>query len=104
MGEVQQPEPQAETKGTLAEKLPLSSFYNVIDYATIFRSDKWWEAVAVVESYGRRSIAVYLWVKKNDQWKRKHKFQIRNPQEWEKVKEAVDKLMPALSGSKSHTT
>ncbi len=80
------------------EQLPLSSFYKVIDYVTIFRSDKWWEAIVVIESIGRRSIAMYLWQKRNDQWKRKHKFQIRNTQEWNKVKEAIDRLAPRLSG------
>lgn len=84
--------------GVQTEQLPLSSFYKVIDYVTIFRSDKWWEAIVVIESIGRRSIAMYLWQKRNDQWKRKHKFQIRNTQEWNKVKEAIDRLAPRLSG------
>jgi hypothetical protein len=83
------------------EQLPLSSILKVIDHVTIFRSEKWWEAVVIIESYGRRSIAMYLWTKKGDQWKRKHKFQIRNPQEWEKVKGAVDKLAPQLFGQRS---
>jgi hypothetical protein len=42
---------------------------------------------------------MYLWQKKGDQWKRKHKFQIRNLQEWEKLKGAIDKLTPVLAGS-----
>ena len=83
------------------EQLPLSSVYKVIDSVTIFKSEKWWEAVVVAESFGRRSIAVYLLVKKGDAWKRKHKFQLRSAQDWEKVKGAVDKLMPKLSGTTS---
>jgi len=78
------------------EKLPLSEFYKVVDYATIFRSEKWWEAIVVIESFGRRSIAMYLWQKRNDSWKRKHKFQIRNMDEWNKVKVAVEQLAPKL--------
>lgn len=81
-----------------SEPLPLSSVYKVIDSVTIFKNKKWWEAVVVVESFGRRSIAVYLWVKKGDVWKRKHKFQLRSLQDWEKVKGAIDKLIPKLSG------
>ena len=84
---------------TSTEQLPLSSFYKVVDSVNLFRSEKWWEAIVVIESLGRRSIAMYLWQKKEDQWKRKHKFQIRNLQEWEKLKAAVEKLMPALTGS-----
>lgn len=97
-GPVPQPADIAQT-----EQLPLSSFYRVIDYVTIFRSEKWWEAIVVIESFGRRSIAMYLWTKRNDQWKRKHKFQIRNTQEWDKVKEAIDKLAPKLFGETGST-
>ena len=90
-----EPVPQ-ETK---TEPLPLSSFYKVVDHVTIFRSEKWWEAIVVIESLGRRSIAMYLWQKKGDQWKHKHKFRIRTLQEWEKLKGAIDKLTPVLAGS-----
>jgi len=76
----------------LSEKLPISEFYKVVDYVTIFRSEKWWEAVVVVESFGRRSIAMYMWQFRDGKWKRKHKFQVRNLDEWNKVKNAVDKL------------
>jgi hypothetical protein len=43
------------------EKLPISEFYKVIDYVTIFKSGKWWEAIVVYEAAGRRSIGLYLW-------------------------------------------
>jgi len=89
---------ESASQGTQTEQLPLSSFYKIVDYVTIFRSEKWWEAIVVIESLGRRSIAMYLWQKKGDQWRRKHKFQIRNMQEWEKVKGAIEKLAPTLSG------
>lgn len=82
------------------EQLPVSSFYKVVDHVTIFKSQKWWEAIAVIESYGKRSIAMYLWQSRDGKWKRKHKFQIRNSEEWEKVKRVVDKLAPKLFGSK----
>lgn len=81
---------------TETEKLPLSAFYNVIDYATIFKSEKWWEAIVVIESFGKRSIAMYLWQKKNDVWKRKHKFQVRNMDEWNKIKNSIEQLAPKL--------
>jgi len=80
------------------EKLPISDFYKVIDHVTIFKSDKWWEAIAIIESFQRRSIAMYMWQFRDGKWKRKHKFQLRNIDEWSKVKEAVDKLVPKLHG------
>ena len=83
----------------MSEKLPISDFYKVIDYVTIFRSEKWWEAIAVIESFGRRSIAMYLWQFRNGTWKRKHKFQLRNFDEWNKVKNAIDRLAPTVYGA-----
>jgi hypothetical protein len=82
----------------MSEKLPISDFYKVVDFVTIFRSEKWWEAVVMIESYGKRSIAMYMWQFRDGKWKRKHKFQLRNLDEWEKVKNAVDQLATKLSG------
>ncbi len=85
------------------EKLPISDFYKVIDYVTIFKSEKWWEAIVVFESAGRRSIGMYLWHKRNGLWKRKHKFNVRNLDEWTKLKDAIDVLAPKLSSDQRET-
>ena len=79
------------------EKLPISDFYKVVDSVTIFKNQKWWEAIVVFESYGKRSIGMYLWQKKQDIWKRKHKFNVRNMEEWDKLKNAVEQLAPKLA-------
>jgi hypothetical protein len=92
------------------EKLPISDFYKVIDYVTIFKSEKWWEAIVVFESYGKRQIGMYLWQKRKDKqkegeekeqqteykWKRKHKFNVRDLEEWNKLKNAIEQLAPKL--------
>ncbi len=78
------------------EKLPISEFYKVVDSVTIFKNQKWWEAVVIFESYGKRSIGMYLWQKRQDVWKRKHKFNVRNLEEWNKLKNALDQLLPKL--------
>jgi len=79
------------------EKLPISDFYKVVDSVTIFKNQKWWEAIVVFESYGKRSIGMYLWQKREDIWKRKHKFNVRNLEEWNKLKNAVEQLVPKLA-------
>lgn len=79
------------------EKLPISDFYKVIEYVTIFKSAKWWEAIVVYEASGKRSIGFYLWEKRNDMWKRKNKFSVRNLEEWDKLKAAIDQLAPKLA-------
>lgn len=78
------------------EKLPISDFYKVVDSVTIFKNQKWWEAIVIFESYGKRSIGMYLWQKRQDVWKRKHKFNVRNLEEWNKLKNAVEQLAPKL--------
>lgn len=89
-------------QATTEEKLPISPFYKVIEYTTVFKSSKWWEAIVVFEASGRRSIGLYLWQKRKDAetgtevWKRKHKFNVRNMEEWEKIKVAIEKLAPKL--------
>lgn len=79
------------------EKLPISDFYKVVDSVTIFKSQKWWEAIVVFESYGKRQIGMYLWQKKDDVWKRKHKFNVRNLDEWGKIKAAIEQLTLKLT-------
>ena len=78
------------------EKLPISEFYKVIEYVTIFKSEKWWEAIVAFESFGKRSIGLYLWQNRDGAWKRKHKFNIRNLDEWNKLKNAIEQLTPKL--------
>ena len=79
------------------EKLPISDFYKVIDYVTVFKSKKWWEAIVVYEASGKRSIGLYLWENRNDLWKRKNKFSFRTLEEWTTIKNAVDQLAPKLA-------
>ena len=81
----------------IEEKWPISEFYTVVDSVTIFKSQKWWEAIVVFESYGKRSIGLYLWQKKGDAWKRKHKFNVRNLEEWNKLKNAIEQLSAKLA-------
>jgi hypothetical protein len=81
----------------ITEKLPISNIYKVIDYVTIFKSKKWWEAIVVYEAFGKRSIGLYLWENRNDVWKRKNKFSVRNLDEWTTIKNAVDQLAPKLA-------
>ena len=79
------------------EKLPISEFYKVVEYVTLFKSQKWWEAVVIFESFGKRAIGLYLWQRKQDTWKRQHKFNVRNLDEWNKLKNAIEQLAPKLN-------
>lgn len=77
----------------------MSDIYKVESHKTIFKSDKWWEAVVLTEAFGKKSVNLYLWIKRGDQWKRKHKFVVRSLEEWNKIKETVESLLPEVSST-----
>jgi hypothetical protein len=52
------------------EKLPISEKLKVLDAITLYKTDKWWSAIALVDSFGRKQIALYLWLNKDGKWKR----------------------------------
>ena len=79
------------------EKLPISDVYNVVDFVNIFKSKKWWEAIVLFEYNGKRQIGMYLGTSREDKWKRKQKFGVRNLEEWNKLKNAIEQLAPKLS-------
>lgn len=78
------------------EKFPVSETLKIIEGLNLYKTDKWWCAVVLMESFGKKQIGVYLWNKKSDQWKRRQKFVIHNKDEWGRIKEKVEKLIPNL--------
>jgi len=78
------------------EEFPVSEKIKVIEGETLYKSDKWWAAVLLVDSFGRKQIAVYLWSKKNNEWKRRQKYVIHNKGEWLQIKDVIDKLIQKI--------
>jgi len=78
------------------EKFPTSETLKIIEGINLYKSGKWWSAVVLLESFGRKQIAIYLWNKKGDQWKRRQKFVIQNKDQWMHIKETIEKLIPNL--------
>jgi hypothetical protein len=77
------------------EPLPISAYYEVVSHIDLFKGSKWWGSVVLYRRPGGRrcEIGLYLWVKKETQWKRKNKFVIRNRGDWLLIRESVDKLI-----------
>lgn len=50
-------------------KYPVSDTYKVLDGHDIYRSDNLIVALVVVDSQFGRDMRLYLWIKRNDQWK-----------------------------------
>lgn len=83
------------------EAFPVHSSIEVLKGITIEKTVMWWSAILFQKSYsGKPQIAIYLWGKDKERWKRKGKFIVRNASQWEKIKEAVKKLLPKLEEKK----
>ncbi|MFH1202428.1 MAG: hypothetical protein V1674_06025 [Candidatus Omnitrophota bacterium] len=78
------------------EKMPIAPPLNVLKSTTVTKKAGWWMAVVLFESWGRKSIGVYLWQKKKDGWKRKQKFNIHSSDKWKAISEAVSTYLPEL--------
>ena len=79
------------------EKFPVSNVITVIDGKTIYKTAKWWQAVILGEAFGHRFVAVYLWQKQGERWKRLHKLKVNNPANWKQIREVMDDLVEKLT-------
>ncbi|MEM3607143.1 MAG: hypothetical protein QXE30_05830 [Candidatus Bathyarchaeia archaeon] len=76
--------------------LPISEKLKVLKSFTLYKTGKWWSVVALIDSFGRKQIALYVWLNKNGKWKRNQKFIIHNKLEWLQIKEAVENFVLQL--------
>ena len=81
------------------EKYPISERLTVLEGETLYKSDKWWAAVLLLESFGRRQVAFYLWQNKGGAWKRNQKFALRTAAEWAQIKSIVERLLPQFTST-----
>ena len=78
------------------EEFPVSKMLKVIRGITIYKTEKWWLAVLLLEAFGRRQVATYLWNSKGGVWKRRQKFVVSSRELWWRISEAVEKLLSEL--------
>jgi len=73
------------------EPLPVDPTISVIEYTTIYKTQKWWCAVVLANMFGHNKILYYMWTKsKDDKWKRKQKFGINFSKDWNRIKSATE--------------
>jgi hypothetical protein len=85
-------QPEQEERPPIAPPLKLIKFY------TISKGVGWWSAVVMVESWGKRIVSLYLWQKKDKEWRRKQKFTIRNQENWRTIAKGVEKFLNEVKG------
>jgi hypothetical protein len=84
------------------ERLPVHPSVNVLRYHTLKKSNGlgWWSAVVLTENYGKKEICYYRWKKRDKHWKRDKKLPFRTRNDWEHMKEIVEKFMDDLEGER----
>lgn len=75
---------------------PVHDELEVQDGETIFKSDDWWKAVVFYEGYRGPEIAVYLWQRRDESWRRQQKYVIRSQDDWEQDKAVIEEFVPEL--------
>ncbi len=75
---------------------PVHEVIKVIEGINIYRSEKWWKAALLTESYGKRQVTIYQWLKRDEKWKRKQKMSITSKEEWGRIVEACADLVAKL--------
>lgn len=78
------------------EVLPIIAPLKVLDYTTINKKFGWWSVVALVESWGRKQVCLYLWQRKGERWSRKQKFAIHSQEDWGLITAAVESMVSEL--------
>lgn len=63
---------------------------------TIYKTEKWWKAAVVTEGWGKKSLTVYLWQFKKDDWKVVQKYKLHSREEWDKDRAVIQELIEKL--------
>ena len=76
--------------------LPVHESLKPLAYREIYRTERWWCAAVLLQVYGRREVDVYQWLNSGGVWKRKQKFSVKDVQNWNKIRQAVESLIGSL--------
>lgn len=72
------------------EKLPVHDAITVLEYTTLYKTQKWWCAIVQAESFDHKKVLIYLWINKDGKWKRKGKFSINSKKDWDNMKPIIE--------------
>ena len=85
------------SKNAVNQRFPVHDELKVIDGNTIFKNNNWWKAVVLVDGFRGREVALYLWKRKEDDWKRQQKYVVRSKEDWEREREEIETYLSKIS-------
>lgn len=75
------------------EQPPTHESIKILDYETISKNANWWSAVVKGELFGKVKTMLFLWHMEKGSWKRKQKFTVPSPDNWNDIDAVVRKFM-----------
>jgi len=78
------------------EPFPVDETIHVVDGRTIYKTQKWWCAVLLANTFGHDKIMIYQWLSKDGKWTRKQKFTVNSVKDWNSIRTAIDEFIPKL--------
>lgn len=79
------------------QKFPVHEELEIVDGHTIYKHGQWWKAVVLIDGFQGLEVSVYLWKKKDGEWKRQQKFKVKDVDEWEVTKGIIDSFLEQMS-------
>lgn len=79
------------------EELPVSDYYTASEFENIYKTDGWWKSIVSVIQKGdyelnTPEVIVYVWQNQDDKWRRRQKYAIKDPSDWEEEKEIIKEV------------
>lgn len=73
--------------------IPVNDYLDVLDHHTIYKSGGWWKLVALYLRDDVPEVAVYLFRKRDGEWKRQQKMAVQDWEEWEEIRSTVSQFL-----------
>ena len=85
-------------------EFPVSDYYRISHGETVFKTDRWWKAIVTISqkgSYETQEVIIYLWQNTDSTWRRRQKYAIKDADDWEADRRAVDELLAGTTDGES---
>lgn len=92
---------------TATDSFPVSDYYTVATGETVFQENGWWKAIVCISekgSYETDEVMVYVWQKRDGDWRRRQKYVIKSLSDWEEEKSLIDEHLEYHDGEYDSST
>lgn len=76
--------------------LPVSDYYRIANAQNIFKTENWWKSVVLIDKkgdYKTHEVIIYLWQYRDDTWRRRQKYAVKDLDDWNDEQQIADNLL-----------